>query len=128
MVKTQDNQSQCEQRRFSSQFCISREEKEAVREKAKDMFAELDDSGDGEVSQVKLRQFPALHTICHPGTGGVYSGLHERRGVTEDVVRKLNSRIRLFKLLFLFVSQNCQIEKKNSNINNISFIINYANI
>ena len=30
-----------------------REEKEAVIEKAKDMFAELDDSGDGEVSQVK---------------------------------------------------------------------------
>lgn len=27
------------------------EEKEAVIEKAKDMFAELDDSGDGEVSQ-----------------------------------------------------------------------------
>ena len=126
MVKTQDNQSQFEQIRFSSQFCISREEKEAVREKAKDMFAELDDSGDGEVSQVKLRQFPALHTICPSGTGGVYSGLHERRGVTEDVVRKLNSRIRLFKLLFS-KTLKCP-KKKNFNIKNISFIINYANI
>ena len=120
MVKTQDNQSQCEQRRFSSQFCISREEKEAVREKAKDMFAELDDSGDGEVSQVKLRQFPALHTICPSGTGGVYSGLHERRGVTEDVVRKLNSRIRLFKLLFS-KTLKCP-KKKNFNINHISLL------
>ena len=120
MVKTQDNQSQCEQRRFSSQFCISREEKEAVREKAKDMFAELDDSGDGEVSQVKLRQFPALHTICPSGTGGVYSGLHARRGATEDVVRKLNSRIRLFKLLFS-KTLKCP-KKKNFNINHISLL------
>ena len=57
MVKTLDKQSQFEQKRFSSQICSTREEKEAVRGKAKDMFAELDDSGDGEVSQVKLIQF-----------------------------------------------------------------------
>ena len=32
---------------------LFREEREAVIEKAKDMFAELDDSGDGEMSQVR---------------------------------------------------------------------------
>ena len=84
MVKTQDNQSQFEQRRFSSQFCISREEKEAVREKAKDMFAELDDSGDGEVSQVKLRQFPALHTI--PGQEEFIQGCMQ----DEELLRMLS--------------------------------------
>lgn len=45
-----------------------REEKEAVIEKAKDMFAELDDSGDGEVSQVKLMEwilvYPLYLQIC----------------------------------------------------------------
>ena len=34
-------------------FPCSREERDAVIEKAKEMFSELDDSGDGEMSLVK---------------------------------------------------------------------------
>ena len=34
-------------------FLCSREERDAVIEKAKEMFSELDDSGDGEMSLVK---------------------------------------------------------------------------
>ena len=46
---------------FPLSFFIPREDREFVKEKAKDMFAELDDSGDGEVSQVNLRtQYSAV--------------------------------------------------------------------
>ena len=34
--------------------CSSREERDSVIEKAKEMFSELDDSGDGEMSLVKI--------------------------------------------------------------------------
>ena len=57
MERTQENQRLS--RFYFDSFvcfypCSSREERDSVIEKAKEMFSELDDSGDGEMSLVKF--------------------------------------------------------------------------
>ena len=92
---------------------ISREDREAVIEKAKDMFAELDDSGDGEVSQVKIKTCEHLWWII-AYLGRICGRMYERWGPSQHVVRKLiifgvSLSIILFKLYWSHIFYNSSI-------------------
>ena len=85
-------------------FPCSREERDAVIEKAKEMFSELDDSGDGEMSLVK-RQNKYLK-FCLYIILNVEDEFVEGCMKDEDLVKMLSetwpARCIIFKYLFSY--------------------------